>query len=181
MALTACRVDDNDLFQDCTAAERMASEIFLDAFNVCMNKSADDLEDDLKSYSNLMVGEGWLRTLPGVQIKMRAFIQWLRDQICTDLDPTTRPFPVDQVASLLYRKETHDNFVRMSKTLSEAAKPTFFTKDVRWEDFNPNLSAYLRLIPGRNGHSFLYVIREEELPNQSPNPVSWMTMWQWHR
>ena len=58
----------------------------------------------------------------------------------------------------------------MSKTLSEAAKPTFFTKDVWWEDFNPNLSAYLRLIPGRNGHPLLYVIREEELPNQSPNP-----------
>ena len=140
-ALASCNVDDVSLFDDCTAAKRMANEIFLDNFEVCMDKTADKLKEDLKSYSTLTVAEGRIRTLPGVQNRIRAFIQWAKDQIRQGFDPTTRPFPVNEVVDLLYRKQTHDNFVKTSKTLSEAAKPSPFNKDVRWEDFNPNLQA----------------------------------------
>ena len=53
MALTSCGVDDITLFNGRTAAELMANEIFLDNFEVCMDKTADELKEDLKSYSNL--------------------------------------------------------------------------------------------------------------------------------
>ena len=170
MALTSCGVDDITLFNGRTAAERMANEIFLDNFEVCMDKTADELKEDLKSYSNLTLAEGRIRTLPGVQNRIRAFIQWAKDQIRQGIDPTTRLFPVNEVADLLYRKQTHENFVRTSKTLSEAAKPSTFTKDVRWEDFNPNLQAYLRLIPGRNGHPLSYIIRANEVSDRTRHP-----------
>ena len=70
MALATCGVNDVDLFQDRTPAQRMASEIFLDEFHVCMDKSLESLKDDLKSYSILTVGEGRIHTIPGVQNKM---------------------------------------------------------------------------------------------------------------
>ena len=169
-ALALCGVDDAQVFQERTAAQRISNEVFLDDFNVCMDKTYEELKDELKIYSRLNLAEGRIRILPGVQNRIRAFMQWTRDCIRQDLDPTSLLFPVGDVSNLLYRNETHDSFVRRSKTLSEAAKPATFTKDVRWEDFQPNLVAYLRLIPGRNGQPISYVVRDNIAPDRAGRP-----------
>lgn len=112
MALTACGVDNLQEFNLRTSAQRIASKVFMDNFNICMDKTYEELKDELKVYSRLTINEGRIRILPGVQTKIRAFMQWARDCICQDLDPATVAFPVDQVANLLYRMETHDSFVK---------------------------------------------------------------------
>ena len=58
MALAACRVDEVMLFYGLTAAERMAEEMFLDDFNVCMDKKYEEVKVYLKSYSSLKQAEG---------------------------------------------------------------------------------------------------------------------------
>ena len=169
-ALSACGIDDVAIINGQTNAQRMASEMFLDSFQVCMDKTYDDLKNELKIYASLTIAEGRIRILPGVQNRIRAFIQWTRDQIRQDIDPSTIAFPIADVADLLYRKETHDNFIRQSNTLAESAKPRSFTKESRWEDFKPNFISYLRLIPGRLGHPLSYVIRDNDAPDYTPNP-----------
>ena len=169
-ALAACGVDNVAVVNGQTNAQRLAAEMFLDSFQVCMDKSYEDMKAELKIYATLTIAEGRIRVLPGVQNRIRAFIQWTRDCIRQDLDPAAVAFPVGDVADLLYRKETHDNFVKQSSTLSESAKPRTFTKETRWEDFKPNFVAYLRLIPGRSGHPLSYVIRDNDAPDRTPNP-----------
>ena len=75
MALALCGIDDNHLFEGRTSAERMANETFLDKYEVCMDKTSDELKEDIKTYSSLTMAEGRIRTLPGVQNRIRAFIQ----------------------------------------------------------------------------------------------------------
>ena len=96
-----------------------------------MDKSYEDLKNELKVYSGLTIAEGRIRILPGVQNRIRTFIQLTRDQIRQALDPKITPFPIEEIADLLYRKESHDNLVRQSKTLEDAAKPALFSKDTR--------------------------------------------------
>ena len=77
MALAACGVDDVRIFGGRTAAERMAEEMFLDKFNVCMAKTSEDIKGDLKSYASLTQAKGRIRILPGVNNKIGAMIQWV--------------------------------------------------------------------------------------------------------
>ena len=45
------------------------------------------------------------------------------------------PFPVEQVGNLNTSSyKTHNNFLVVSKTLAEAAKPNKFKESVKWED-----------------------------------------------
>src|SRR5687768_10327824 len=68
-------------------ATRIASDIFDDEFTSCLNKTFGDLNTDLKSYSNMTVNQGQIRLTPGMKNKIKAFIQWCRDEICLGRNP----------------------------------------------------------------------------------------------
>ena len=66
-----------------------------------MDKTVEELQNDLKQYSNLTQAQGQIRVTPGVIQKLHAFIQWSRDQIRTGLIPSFTELPVQETASLL--------------------------------------------------------------------------------
>ena len=83
-AMVECDIDDEDQFEGRTAAERIASDLFQDDFKTCMDKTFEELESDLKSFSTLTQNQGQIRLTPGQKNKIKAFIQWTRDTIGKD-------------------------------------------------------------------------------------------------
>ena len=76
-AMVQCGVDNVNLFNGDTAAERMAADIFGDNFSSCMDKTVEELHHDFKSYSELTQAQGQIRLTPGTKRYMKSFIQWV--------------------------------------------------------------------------------------------------------
>eukprot|EP00978_Attheya_sp_CCMP212_P045616 scaffold353478_cov28-Attheya_sp.AAC.1 len=74
-------VNDVDLFNGATASARMALDMFNDSFHSCMDKMFDEVDQDFKSYSSLTIAQGQIRLLPGIRTRIKAFIQWMRDEL----------------------------------------------------------------------------------------------------
>ena len=166
--MVACQADDVDVFGNETAATRLARNLFDNDFNSYMDKTYEELDSDFKSYSALTQAQGQIRLVPGVKRNIKAFVQWARDCIRQGGDPTTLPFPVNNVVILMRRYKTHNIFISKSKTLSDMAKPSQFTSKVKWEDWAPTFLNFLRSIPGRDGVLLLYIYREYDVPNYTP-------------
>ena len=162
-AIQLCGLDEE-------VAAEIASEIFLDSFESVMDICDEDLADAFKTFAGLTAAQGQIRLLPAQKNKIKAFVQWVKDLIRTNINPSTRDFPIDDMACLLRRARTHKMYVEKSDTLAKAARPEKFTKDMEWEDWYPSFENYLRAIPGRNGVPLKYVIREQDEPDPTENP-----------
>ena len=86
-ALVACGVDNMSLFNGNSPAWRLSNELFSDDFESCLDKTQQELDEDLKSYSTLTQAQGQIRILPGCRKNIKAFIQWSKDQIRTGVNP----------------------------------------------------------------------------------------------
>jgi hypothetical protein len=172
-AMASCGLLDNPagpmLFNGQTQAQRVAFDLFNDDFMSCMDKTFSELDQDFKTYSDLTVAQGQIRMVPGVKTQIKAFVQWVRDEVRYGRAPTMTPFPVNTAATLIRRYKTHEKFIKDSSTISDAAKPKQFTDDTKWEDWVPTFLNYLRLIPGRDGVPLKYICREQEAPDPTPN------------
>ena len=100
---------------------------------------------------------------------LKAFTHWVKDQYILGINPTRLPFPDTHTAELLRRGKTHQLFVSKSDTISKAANPVRFIKQVKFEYWAPTFINYVRVIPGRDGVSLKYIIRENDLPDLTPN------------
>jgi hypothetical protein len=167
-AMVACGVNDTDNFDDDTPARRMATDLFGDDYATCMDKSFAELDDEFKTYSDLMQNQGQIRLLPGTKRNIRAFIQWTRDERRLGRDPSLVPFPLADAPNLLRRYKMHDQFVKKSSNISDAAKPEKFTT-TKWADWAPTFLNYLRTIPGRDGVPLKYVCRMNDAEDPTPN------------
>ena len=163
-AMSRCGIDDTMIFNDKTAAHRLASDIFSDSFEICMDKTIDEVKSELKQYSNLTPEQGQIITTPGNVNKIQAFIQWTHDMIRIGLEPSSGPFPVENTAVLLKNYKSHKAYLEKTKTITDAAKPSKFKENMKWEDWCPTFINFLRSIPGRNGVPLSYICREFDKP-----------------
>jgi hypothetical protein len=123
-AMIACGLDHEHLFMDETQAQRFANDIFDDLlFTSCLDIAFKELDKHFKTYSDLTVAQGQIRVRPGTRKNIKAFVQWTRDEIRLNRDPSATPFPIELVSQLICCYKTHEKFIADSKTLSEAAKP----------------------------------------------------------
>ena len=169
-AMVAAGVNDADNYNGRSSAQRIAADIFDDDFSSCMDKTHEDMESDFKSFSTLTAVQGQIRLLPGVKKRIKAFVQWVKDEVRLGREPSLTPFPAGDTANLVRRCTTHKKFVSKSSTLSDAAKPVVFGKDVKWVDWAPSFLNYLRTIPGRDGVPLKYICRKSDTPIPTPNP-----------
>ena len=73
-AMVLSGVDDTDVLQGRSTAQRIAADIFEDDFTTSMDKTYKDFDDDLKMFSTLTVAQGQIRLLLGVKKRIKAFI-----------------------------------------------------------------------------------------------------------
>jgi hypothetical protein len=102
-ALIACGVDNVTLFQNETAAQRLADDVFDDQFSTCQDLTFKELDDHFKTYWELTVQQGQIRIHPGTWKNIKAFVQWTRDKLRLGRDPQTTAFPINQVSDLIRR------------------------------------------------------------------------------
>ena len=75
--------------------------MFDNDFASFVENSHDEIDSDLKAYTNLTVIQGQIRIQPGVKRGLKVVLQLLKDLIRTSLDPTIVPFPVFDVVLLM--------------------------------------------------------------------------------
>ena len=171
-AMIACGVDDSaaNEFQNRTQAARIATDIFFDSFETAAKMSITQLTSYFKTYTSLTIANGRIPLNPGIQNRIKAFVQWTRDEIRLGRNPSSVAYAPGDEARLLERMREHDLYIKESPQLAADAKPDKFTNDDDWDDFDRKFQAYLRLIPGNNGVPLKYVIRTNEVPDPMPQP-----------
>ena len=167
-AMILSGINNVDQFNGQTPAERMATEIFDDDFESCIDKTYKELDEDFQSFSSLTVALGRITLPPGVKRNVRAFVQWSQDQIRVGIDPSTVPFPVIDANVLIRRHKTHEKYCSKASTIIDTAKPPKFTDKSKWEEWVPVFLNFLKAIPGRNGVPLKYICRNNDLPEIVP-------------
>jgi hypothetical protein len=161
-ALVLCGVDNMTFYQQETPAARLAEGLFSNSFMKCMDKTMKDLKEDFEAYSTLTVAQGQIRLTPTVKNKIKAFIQWTRNQVRMGIDPGTLPFPVAESALLERQLATHELYVKQAKDATDTLKPKPFKGEVKWVDWKPTLVNFLHQLPGRDGVPLSYVVRDND-------------------
>lgn len=168
-AMAECGVNNVDLFEGKTQAERLASDLFSDDFHTCMDKTHGELDSDFKTYSDLTQTQGQIRITPGIKKNIKAFLQWSRDEYRLGRNPEYGSFSIVETQRFIRRYKTHKQFMDKSSDVSDAAKPSKFTTKMRWSDWAPTFLNYLRTIPGRDGVPLSYVCRDSDQPDPTPH------------
>ena len=166
-ALTECGVltdTNNMVFNRSNAAERISSEVFSDSFMTCLDLTFSDLEDNWKTYSGLTINQGQIRLRPGTKVNIKALVQWVRDRIRLNEDPTTMPFPVVERIDLINRYNTHKQWIDDVSDMAKKTMPKPFTEKMKWADWKVTFINFLKTQPGRNGVPLNYVVRNNEGP-----------------
>ena len=158
-AMIAIGINNTTLFDGETQAERIAEGMFDNDFQSCLDKSNEDIDDDLKTWSSLTTMNGQIRLQPVHKKRIKAFTQWVKDKLRQNQDPQNEAFNVELTQELIRRSKTHQAFVEKAKTLSDIAKPDTFSDKTKWLDWKPTFTNYLKHIPGRSGVPLSYVIR----------------------
>ena len=145
--MEACDIDNDpeDLHDNATDAQRLATDLFQDDFQSVMSIDFNQLAQYFKTYAALTQAEGRIRVRVHQQKNIRAFIQWAQDRIRMGQDPSQVLFPVAQAQTYIDRLSAHKRFVDNS---TDIKRPGEFTDDMLWEEFEPRLVNYLRRIPG---------------------------------
>ena len=76
-------------------------------------------------------------------------------------------FTLTGIAKILRKAESHKLYIANSTT--NAVKPKYFTKEIKWSDWSPSFENYLREIPVRTGVPLSYVTRENDADNPDKN------------
>ena len=73
-AMVKCGVSDTDIVEGESAAKRFPSDIFSNSYDICKDKTMEEVQNDLKYYSNLTQAQGQIRVTPGIIQRIQAFI-----------------------------------------------------------------------------------------------------------
>ncbi len=94
-ALAACGVNNVDLFDGETQAQRLATDMFDNSYESCKDKTSHEMDSDFKTYSTLTQAQGQIRLLPGTKRSIMAFIQRSKDELRLGRDPAFTAFTVN--------------------------------------------------------------------------------------
>ena len=95
-------------------AQRIATEMFDNDFDACINMSDDDIKSYLKTFSELPQAQSQVRLMPGAQRNLKAFVQHICHRIRQHLRPSTVCLVVRSAQEQMGAQRAH--FGRNTKT-----------------------------------------------------------------
>ena len=149
------------------AYKNTASGLLQDEYEACIDLDEKALLSYFKTSALLPATAGQIKFSIIQRNNIKAFVQWTKDKIRTGQDPAMLQFQLIGIQKILKRASSHAIYVSNKST--HAVRPRDFTKDIKWADWAPTFQNYLRAIPGRTGVPLSYVIRENDLPDPTPN------------
>ena len=102
-------------------ATRVATQIFGDDFDMVPETTMDDIGNDFKTLRDLSAVNGQVRLNDMAKRRIKAFIQWTRDEVRMGRNPSRTALPVADTAMLIRRMNLHDKYVEDAKTMSAQA------------------------------------------------------------
>ena len=84
--MVLCGLNDKDQYNGKPPAERFAKDIFSNSFNMCLDKSVEEVNNDIKQYVTLTQNQGQIRIHPGTRQNVQPIMQWTRDMIRTGME-----------------------------------------------------------------------------------------------
>ena len=167
-AMFDCGLNDHNLFQQRTQAQRFATDIFGDDFIIVRNKTIEELHANIKMFHNLTQVQGQIRLTPITVTKLQAFLFWTQEMDWYGHDPSMEAFPVQRTGELSNRIRLHKKFINDAKTMIDISKPKDFAANKDWEEWQVTLVANLIVIPGQSGVPLSHAIRENDNPTFQP-------------
>ena len=149
-------------------AYSLSDELFGDSYLSCKDKSYEDLKDNFKSLSALTKAEGQIKCTPKQKDRIRTFTYWVKDLYRLGKEPSEMKFPLEEMMEIKERARAHQAYVKRYETVSSAAKPQRFTKDMKWDDWAPSFVNYLRCIPSIDGIPLSYITRDQDEADRTP-------------
>ena len=70
----------------------------------------------------------------GTKKNIKAFVQWVKDEIRYTRDPANTVFPIGAMSKLLRQHATHEVYVKESGDMAEAAKPEKLKTNTMWSN-----------------------------------------------
>lgn len=151
-----------------TPAARVAIDVFGNDYQSCLTTNYETIDAAFKTLAAMPPGNGQLLLTP-IQINaIKAFTQWVREEMRLGRDPSTVLFPVGDLVLLIERYKDHETFVKDWKINSKIDEPTPFTAKDKWHEWFPTFENYLRKAPGYRGVPLAYVVRENDEPDPTP-------------
>ena len=103
-AMKACGLDD-------VKATTIASELFDDQFEACIDLTMDDLKDNFKSLATIPKTDGGVKIAPGPKRKVESFTLWVKHQYRMGRDPATLKYPYAEAITIKQKAATHKLFM----------------------------------------------------------------------
>ena len=63
--MVICGINNENQFQGMTQAQRFATDIFSNSFDICLDKTVEEVNNDIKQYVSLTQNQGQIRITPG--------------------------------------------------------------------------------------------------------------------
>jgi len=126
LCLTQCGVDDVDLFNGETEAQRLANEIFNNDFKECMDLTTFDLDEAFKTFSELTVANGRIRLTHGTKRFIKGFIEWVCHTTRSGMDPENIPFNPALAGLYLQHGKSHYLFTKDADTNAKGSSAKEF-------------------------------------------------------
>ena len=111
MGVALCGINDVNLFQGQTPAQRIATEMFADQFETMIDITETNVTTNLTLFLQMLAGGGRIRLSPGDKQALLSFIGWTRHMIRLGIDPSTIPFPIGDAAMWFRIDKTHKMFI----------------------------------------------------------------------
>lgn len=159
-------VPDNALDDELSIADRVAAEVFLSRFDMCLEMDSKKLNDVLRDLSKLP--ENPIFLTHAQRTKLEAFIEWTKQCFRFGFPPETTIFPVEASVELVHQANVHATFIERGPSMVTSARPPSFKTNDVWANWKPLMENYLRQIPGVDGFPLSYVIRATENPIYDP-------------
>ena len=145
----------------------VATGLFQDDFEACIDLNDSGLYNYFKATALLAAAHGSIKFQIQQRKNIRALFQWNKDAIRTGQDPAMQEFAPTGIAKILRKAESHKLYI--ANSITNAVKPKYFTKEIKWSDWAPYFENYLRLILGKTGVPISYVTKENDAANPDKN------------
>ena len=113
--------------------QKLATEVFIDDFEICKYMSNEDISEIFKTFSGLTSTQGQIKIIPAQKNKIKAFTKCVKYRFRLIIDPIILPFSQADIAELLRRSKTHQLFVSKLYTISMAENPLRLTTKDKWD------------------------------------------------
>ena len=88
----ACGVNNVNTFDCHTAAQRLATDVFIDYFSVCIENLFEEVGANFNSYSDLTTAQVHTRLILGVKKNIKTSVQFLYNKTILGRNPEDTPF-----------------------------------------------------------------------------------------